>query len=675
MMRTALNRKRKLATMSKRDPSNVTQGDTLVETKQSSTNTASTPQHATHRYHMTLIAVGLAMTAMSVFGLVTLIDVNSTLALLPQALIGGLGIALIILGDIGRRSGAGVQLVNTSFDLIARGHLAEAEKRLDATAKTNTTPLIRCVSDIQRGLIAMRRGDAKTGIEHLDRAIAIKPGFLYRNSVGVQKVNALGIRAFLRAATGDREGARADAKELQASPEALPQALARAALAEAICIEREGDRDALRKHLAENRDLLFDVTDRRERAIVRAFQRMLETTATSVYRKGAKLDLHGDEPPLVDWVAQLVPAAAPFVEAPASKDATKDLPASIASDQGKQAVTNSRKSAEKQLVGGSPFGRRVALAWVAVLGGVFFSIWKAFGPPNRDLTNPKIDPLAPWNPDAFLAALMLFLAVFLGGAIGRRVWLVLRARRATQELFAALNLSARGKIDEANEELTKLAGSRFALVKAQAHLALAYIAERRTDLATALDQCDKGIASLSQYVLRISASDILLPDLMSQRAFVLAAMDRYDEADAELASLPVAYPYRSRALLRVRLLSLVRRGDLAAAAKLASETQLDLPLTARDELLADGVCAAVKPESVSAAEMPRIRRELRTVESLRPWLMAVAPAALEAIERVTDEPLPRRDEQANEDAAEAEAHAEAEAAREEDSLRRAARSI
>lgn len=162
---------------------------------------------------------------------------------------------------------------------------------------------------------------------------------------------------------------------------------------------------------------------------------------------------------------------------------------------------------------------------------------------------------------------------------------------------------------------------------------------------------------------------------MSQRAFVLAALDRYEEAEAELASLPPAYPYRSRALLRVRLLSLVRRGQLAAAAKLASETHLDLPMTARDELLADGVCAAVKPESVGAGEMPRIRRELRTVESLRPWLLTVAPAALEAIERVTDETLPGRDDEANDRAAEAEAHAEAEAAREEVSLRRAARTI
>jgi hypothetical protein len=176
-------------------------------------------------------------------------------------------------------------------------------------------------------------------------------------------------------------------------------------------------------------------------------------------------------------------------------------------------------------------------------------------------------------------------------------------------------------------------------------------------------------------VLRISASDILLPDLTSQRAFVLAAMDRHDEAEAELASLPPAYPFRSRALLRVRLVSHVRRGDLAAAAKLASETNLDLPLTARDELLSDGLCAAVKSDSVGAGEMPRIRRELRTVDSLRSWLSVVAPAALEAIERVTDEAVPARNDEANDHAAETEALAEAEAAREDASLRHAARTL
>lgn len=637
----------------------------------SSSTSSNVPRHATHRYHTTLIGVGLSLLAIGVFGTFSVFDSAYSSALFAPLLATILGALLSTLGFVGRKAAAGVQLVNSSFDQIARGRLANAEKLLDEVDTTNRTPLIQCVALIQRGLIAMRRGDAKTGLGHLDRVIQMKAGFLYRQSVRVQTVNALGIRAFLRAVTGDREGARADAKALRESPDALPQALARAALAEAICIEREGDRDALRKHLAEHRDLLFDVTDRRERAIVRAFQRLLETTATSVYRKGAKLDLHGDDPPLADWVAQLVPAAAPFVEAPGPKNPTNDLPVAVASEDAKKAVTNARKSAEKQSQKGR--NRRALALWV-VLIGVCFSLWKSLMPDPAANNGEGNSPLE-WDWNTALAGLAAAYVLLLGALGARRVAGTIRAKRETRELYAALNLSAQGKLDAANSALTGLSGSRFAFVKAQAHLALASIAERRADLAGALDHCDKGIACLSRYVLRISASDILLPDLMSQRAFVLAAMDRYDEAEAELASLPPAYPYRSRALLRVRLVSLVRRGDLDAAAKLASETNLDLPLTARDELLADGLCAAVKPESVGAGEVPRIRRELRTVAALRPWLATVAPAALEAIERLDDESVPARNDVTNDQAAEAEAQSEAEAAREEASLHRAARTL
>ncbi len=640
----------------------------------SSSASSNVPRHATHRYYTTLIAVGLALMVIGLFGIPNMLASESVLSMtLPlSAMI--IGVMLSALGFVGRKSGTGVQLVNSSFDLIARGRLADAEKLLDEADKTNRTPLIQCVAIIQRGLIAMRRGDAKTGLGHLDRAIEMKAGILYRQSVRVQTVNALGIRAFLRAATGDREGARADAKALRESPDALPQALARAALAEAICIEREGDRDALRKHLAEHRDLLFDVTDRRERAIVRAFQRLLETTATSVYRKGAKLDLHGDDPPLADWVAQLVPAAAPFVEAPRPQNPTNDLAVTVASEDAKKAVTNARKNAEKQATKPRSLRKSVLVLWVVLLG-LFVGVWKTLIPDQYTDDGTGLPPKAEWDWNSILAGLAATYVIIFAAAAAGRVAARIRANRQTREIFAALNLSAQGKLDEANAALTALAGSPFALVKAQAFLALASIAERRADLAGALDHCDRGIASLSRYVLRISASDILLPDLMSQRAFVLAATDRYDEAEAELASLPPAYPYRSRALLRVRLVSLVRRGDLDAAAKLASETNLDLPLTARDELLADGVCAAVKPESVGAGEVPRIRRELRTVDALRPWLAAVAPAALEAIERINDETVPTRNDVNDDQAAESEAHAEAEAAREEPSLHRAARTL
>lgn len=643
----------------------------LVSPKPTQDQSASeTPQHATHRYHTALMVVGSIMLALG--GLVALATHSNPTVFeacvgVCSLLFGG---SLLGLGWHGRHFGAGVQVANISFDLIARGRLLEAEKRLDSLDSKSKTPLIQCVASIQRALIAMRRGDADTGLRFLDQAIATKPGIFYRSSVRVQTVNALGIRSFLRAVTGDREGARADAKALREGPEALPQALARAALAEAICLEKEGDREALRRHIETNHDLLFDVTDRRERAIVRAFQRMLETSTTSVYRKPAKLDMHGDDPPLADWVAQLVPSAAPFVETISAKNITNELPAPIASAEGKKAVAEARK-----ITGKEDQSKRLrklgALALWSVLLGCLLAVWKNYFDPSLVYIDDEMgrDKVAPWTWDDWLPILGGIYLLTLGALGGRRVWQSLQAKRELNEVVVAMNLSAQGKLEVAEEQLTPLASSPYAFVKAQARLALAQIAERRADLATALDHCDKGIACLSQYVLRISASDILLPDLMSQRAFVLAAMDRHDEAEAELEGLPPAYPYKSRSLLRVRLVSFVRRGDLDAAAKLAAETNLDLPLTARDELLADAVRMAADPGSLGAGELPRIRRELRTVASLRPWLAAVAPTALAAIEKATDDASTTADDR--DEAAEEEARALDEAAREEAVLRRA----
>ncbi len=629
----------------------------------SSSASSNAPRHATHRYHTGLVLGGVFLTGVGVYGMST--AASASLLSGPLTAISSvgaiLGATLAVLGMVGRRAGAGVIGVNTSFDLISRGRLSEAEKLLDEVERTDKTPLIRSVSAVQRGLIAMRRGDAKTGLAFLDRGIDTKARILYRSAVRVQTINARGIRAFLRAATGDRQGAREDIDAVRQSPDVLPQSLARAALAEAICIEREGDRDKLRAHLAEHRDLLLDVTDRRERAIVRAYQRMLETTATSVYRKGAKPDTNSEEPPLVDWVAQMVPGAAPFVEMNGVKEKSGDLPAAVATESAKKELENARKTAETATRKGVPLVVKTLLLW-AVLIGMFAAIWQLNAPSEASYDDMYDGDAIADAADRFGQAAVGFLGAMLAWIFGRGAWQVMKSRRQGQELFAAMNLSAQGKLAAAKEQFEALTKSQFMLVKAQAYLALAQIAEREADLNKSLEFCDKGLACLSKYVARISAADILLPDLMSQRAFVLAAMDRHDEAEAELASLPPAYPYKSRAMLRVRLVEHSRRGDFAGAAAIAAEAGLDLPLTARDELLADGVRIAFKPESLGAGELPRIRRELRSVVSMRTWLETIAPKTLESIERASDESPVHRDDADRERLAEEEARAEEEAA-------------
>jgi hypothetical protein len=297
-------------------------------------------RHATHHDYTLLLVLGVLAVVCAC--LLSLFMHAATLPL-PLLLAGGVGfgvlllvlaggvgfgVLLLVLAVYGRRLGAGEQVVNTSCDLIDRGRLGEAEKLLDhVESSASSGAMVRRVAAAQRGLIAMRRADPKGAIAHLDRAIESPFGLFSGPQQGVQAVGARAIRAFLRASTGDREGACADIEAVRKSPDALVGDLARAALAEAILIERSGDRDALREHLARERALLIDGTDRRERAIVRALQRMLETTTSSVYRKTAHGDESAEEPALADWVAEFVPAAAPFIEHRGQKERTGEIAA------------------------------------------------------------------------------------------------------------------------------------------------------------------------------------------------------------------------------------------------------------------------------------------------------------------------------------------------------------
>jgi hypothetical protein len=625
------------------------------------------PRHPAHVYHTTLVAIGALLLLLGGYALLQVLSsaylASNLIHYLPPMTGAGVGVLFVALGVYGRDVGAGVQLVNTSFDLIGRGRLAEAERLLDEAERAHPRSLVLRVAAVQRGLIAMRRGDIEAALGHLDRAIDTPFGLLPRPQERVQALNARGIRAFLRATRGDREGARADIEAIRKSPDALPQGLGRAALAEAILIEKSGDRDALRAHLERERTLLLDATDRRERAIVRAFQRMLEAGASSVYRKQAKQadkDEAAEEPRLADWVGQVLPSAAPFVDTRSQREHTGAIEGPSASEAARRAVTEARKAGVKAAATPRKRGwkARVGLWFVWTL--VFLGVWQFLSPDKPPAAAGRHAHRAPSDPTAFVGAmLVLFFLVF----IIRFTWLLVRARKESRRLFAALSATARGA-PEGPTELSSLVDSRLALVAGQALLTLARVAESKGDLEAALTHCDRGLARLAAYSARISASDMLLPDLVAERAFVLIALGRHDQdkAEAELADLPPAYPYRSRACFRVRLLALAKKGDIEAAAALAEQAGLDLPLSSRDELLADAVRAAATPELSGAVEIARIKREVRKGTEARRWMEIVAPAALAALEAVEEQPAPEdRDARAEDEALAIEEAARAEA--------------
>jgi hypothetical protein len=541
-------------------------------------------------------------------------------------LVAGLGALLWLSADV-------VPVVNTAYNAVLEGRIADAERLLDQAEAHFQLGYIRRIIDLQRANIAMRRGDLDAALARVEAALARPVRLLTAAQERSHLTGARAMRALIRASRGDREGARADVAAVRADPEAPAEALARAEVAEAVALERSGDRDALAAHLAAKRTLLLDATAPRERAVVRAYQRMLKASRTSVYRRGATHEAEeaaGSEPTVASFIAKVAPAAAPFARAARATSIATEVPSAEAPEEAIE--PGLLRVAEARLAhrGGKAPGRQragLAALWVLILVLVT-ALWQLLSIESERVAS------APFRlPDVDIGTLTGILFLILTGVT---VGMTRRNLKHDRRLAEALGALARGD-PRAEAKLRLVARSSYALAASQAHLHLARLAVRRADFARALRRCDKGIAVVTaRAATRTQASSILLPDLVAERAFVLAATDRHADASAEMAALREAfpaYPYLARAELRVALVQRARRGDVSGAARLVAESSDEVPLPLRDETLADLVRAAAHPESAGAGEVERLKEELRVDGALRVWLEKVAPAAVAAFER------------------------------------------
>jgi len=567
----------------------------------------------------------------------------------------GAGAFLSGIAGLVRLSGSGVPLVNTAFNALLQGRVAEAERLLDQAESRYQLGYIHRVIDLQRASIALRRGDLQAALIRVESALARPPGLLTRAQEHPHLATARATRALLRASLGDQEGARADAEAVRRLPWAPAEALARAEVAEAIALERDGDREALGAHLARKRTLLLDSTTPRERAVVRAYQRMLAAPRTSIYRRGGARDAaegpgaRGQEPTLADWITRVAPAAAPFARASRPRDAGAAGTAPAPEDVATPGLIRVAEGRLEPTAGGPPASRaRIAAVWVLLV--VFFAaFWELFRGDIGEV--PTVFSMLPRTGvvvGLFVGALAAVVAVAMA-----------RTARDDRRLATALGALARGE-DGAVAEIEALAAISSSQVAPQAHRELARLAVRRGDFDEALRRCDQGVALVTaRRSARAVADSMLLPDLVAERAFVLAATDRHAKASAEMAVLGKAfpaYPFLARAQLRVALVQRVRRGDLAGAAQLVGGDIDDLPLSLRDETLVDLVRATGHPESIGAGEAQRVTDDLRASPELRAWIVAVAPEALRAFEAA-----PGASKVSTEEARDADAASEAEA--------------
>ncbi len=538
----------------------------------------------------------------------------------PVLAFGLMGLGLGALGVYLVRVGPAVVLANAAIDAIARGQLLEAEARLDAIPKGARRGSVARAVHNHRAVIAMRRGQTRKAVEEATLAIDTRSSLLTRVYEKVQQEHGRSIRALASASLGDGDRARADIAAIRASSVAAPQALALASVAEAALLSRDVDRGPLAALLARDRELLFEYTSPRERALVRALERMVKARGTSAYREAAKREEapDGNEPPLASWIASVVPAAAAFAPpAGARRESAEPVgleaqpsPASVARVERAQRNPVRRRQAVRTLV-----------LWV-LLVVMFLAIWQFLTPSDRPPSAPNPAPDGPWLP-GWITLLIpaAFLALF-----AYATWL---GQRATTSLLRAARALARGDAAAAQREYTRLTRRR-GTTGASADLGLANMASRAGRFDECLRLCDAGIAKVAH--LKATASDLLMPELLARRAYALAALDRPLDAATQLGVLTTSYPgfaWLSRAQLSVRMMLAVRAGEADKAVALARERTPDLPLDLRDEMLADLVVARADR---APAELVRLDDELREGPGLRSWIAGVAPRVLAEFE-------------------------------------------
>jgi hypothetical protein len=611
------------------------------------------PQHPAVRQSLTFFVMGAMML---VGGGVTLSSPGGWVA---TPLFFGLGAGLLSLGRFVRKSGPAAQAINLAHNLSTAGRIAEAEERYAELDATISLRYLRRVIAVNRAWIALRRGDLERAVAFAGEAIDRPVQWISRRNERCNIVEARGLRAVALASLGDASGAEQDIAAILASPLATPSALARAELARALLLEQAGDRAVLGAHLAKHRRLLREHTHPRERAIVRAYQRMLEAQATSVYRHGAPREpAPRDEPALSDWVAKLAPGAASFVPAETTRStASSEAPRARAAPD---AIAAARARFDRK--GSNDERGAKALGLWTLLIVLFLAVWQFLTPQRSVPTHVRAPaPMhGPMRADPSLLGILI--PVLLGLFFGGLLLLFARQKRArSPQLSTAQAALARGDEETALAMLTALS-SGPALVAGPALLTLATERERSGDLRSAQALCERGIARAQQ--IAAAASDILLPALFAEHALILAARGESGEAAAELALIEERHPsfaYLDAARFRITLVDAARRGDFTSAAQIAAKSA-DLPLTVRDELLADIV--RVLADADSRGEVERLRKELRTDAVSRAWIEKVAPSVLSAFEHTGSDARAVEAPSDSDEEAEREALAEEEARRE-----------
>jgi hypothetical protein len=509
-------------------------------------------------------------------------------------------------------------LHNLAYERLTRGQVAEAEALLAQIPETAATAagVARGVQ-IQRAMIALHRGDAGAAVAAATTALSASYGFFHaRGHQRQQEAATLGLRALAYASLGRDAEALADADRAECIDVTTPETLARAGLARAIVVSHtEGAAGLAALFATGGVTRMTEYLTPRERTLARALRRMARSTRPHAYREPARRDdIDDGAKELASWVAKMAPRAAQF--ATEERASTTSLDAQVsATPEGIAAVARVRTRAER---------KKPARPWqvVVLLAGLAAAVtaMQVIAPPARGprperLLGPEV--YGHWGVGVDIVAIFVLLTVTN----------MYRQRRAARAMTLARLDMARGQEARAQGTFERLSMSTMDGVAGFASLNLAILFERRADFARCLAACDTGLHALwRQPNMRALHSDFALPSIVATRAFALAATGQRAESDAERARLGTdfpTYPLAALAHLRIGLVAALREGDLEQAARIARTRTPDLPLSLRDDLLADLVMAIV--DGASPEELERLSGEIANAPDVRVWIDAVAP--------------------------------------------------
>ncbi|MGE0787788.1 MAG: hypothetical protein AB7S26_19085 [Sandaracinaceae bacterium] len=531
------------------------------------------------------------------------------------ALPGLVGVFLLWVGGTLRREGAVVQILNRALHAVTVGDVEGAELLHRAAERDHRLRSSRRRSlAMQRALLAIRVGGLATALEHIEAALVLPMSWLSRSEEGLQRISALAIRAFLRAARGDAELAKEDIDAVRAAEHKTPDALARVALAEAVTLQRRGQRAALREHLRVHRTLLASHTNGRERLLVRGLERMLASQPDSVYRTPAEVDTAVPD----GWLSEIAPGVASFVPA---RDPGPPIP-DVRVDGAQTDDARKRLHALPRKAAGVAW-KTLAL-WVLLIV-MLFAIFQLMGhaslsPTTRTASSSAFD----LSEIAAVGAALIALALF--------VIYVRKNARDALRLWAGQVQRAVGDVAGARATFTALRRGA-AMTAASAEQQLAAMALHDGDEPQARALVEEAIGRFTE-PLRALSSDFLYPSLIEDRAVLTASAGDVDEAAAELRMLREeysSYPFMERAVRRVTLMIAVQSDDYETAAHIA-DASVDITFSAREDLLIDVASAVVGATNRTPGEIDRLQDLLAPPSDEREWLEAVAPDLLDAFD-------------------------------------------